>query len=113
MKLTEFSNDQQLDELLPAVGAALGAASKAVGGAVVKGAQAVGGAMKAGAQAAGQASPQTATNTAPDPKALAMAAMQAKERKDNITQQMKDIDTQITDLQKQKSELQKELATVK
>ena len=55
MKLNEFSNDKQLDEVLPAVGAALGAGAKAVGGALAKGAQAVGGAVKAGAQAVGQA----------------------------------------------------------
>jgi hypothetical protein len=127
MKLNEFSQDEKLDEILPVIGAVAGGLARgaaAVGGAALrggaglakgagqalaKGAQAVGGAVKAGAQAAGQAT----ASAAPDPKALAMAAMQAKERKDNITQQMKDIDTTITDLQKQKSELQKELATVK
>lgn len=103
MKFKEFSNDQRLGEAIPALGSAVGAVGAAAGAAA-----------KAAPGAATQVAPKPgAAPTTPDPKALAMAAMQAKERKDNITQSMKDIDTQIRDLQKQKADLQKELATIK
>lgn len=96
MKLSDITEDQQLDELLPTLGAA---------GAAAPGAAA---APTQGAQPAGQAMPQ-----ANDPKAQALMVLQTKERKDGIVQQMKDIDKQIQDLTKQKSELQKQLATIK
>ena len=122
MKLSEISEDQQLDELLPALGAIGGAVAKgaaAAGGKIAQGAQQLGtkiaqGAQKVGTQAApapGGAVP--AQPAAPDPKAIALAAQQSKEQKDNVAQQLKDIDQQVQDLTKQKAELQKQLATIK
>jgi hypothetical protein len=115
-KVASREKTKEVGEALPAVGAALGAGARAVGGALSTGAQAAGNMVKTGTNAPGQAAQQVRPgqqSAAPDPKALAMATMQAKERKENITQQMKDITQQIQDLNKQKAELQKELAQIR
>jgi len=59
MRAREFTskNDQQVDEFLPALGAAAGAVGRgvmAVGSTLARGASAVGGAVARGAQAVGQ-----------------------------------------------------------
>jgi hypothetical protein len=103
MRLTDLKeNDKQLDEFLPAVGAAVGGIARgaaAVGSTALKGAQALGGAAVKGAQAAGLAGGQM------DPAQAADAAKQQQEQKKQIQDQIKQTQAQLTDLQKQLAEL--------
>lgn len=88
MKLTEFTVDHQLDELLPAVAG--------IGGAVAKGAQAVGGAVAKGAQAmAGLAGGQM------DPAQAAAAKKSHDEQKKSLQDQIKQTEQQLAELRKQ------------
>jgi hypothetical protein len=107
MRLTDLKeNDKQLDEFLPAVGAAVGGIARgaaAVGSAALKGAQAVGGGLAKGAQAAGQASGLAGGQM--DPAQAAQAAKDQQEQKKQIQDQIKQTQAQLTDLQKQLAEL--------
>lgn len=97
MKLNELGGDRHLDELLPAVGAALGGAAKAVGGA-----------LATGTRVAGQAMAGTSSGLAGGQMNPAQAAAAAKERADQkkaIQDQIKATEQQLTDLRKRLAEL--------
>jgi hypothetical protein len=94
MRLQDLTeHDQQLDELLPAVGA--------IGGALAKGAQAVGSAVKTGVQAVGQAAQAGLAGGAMDPAQAAVAAKDRQDQKKQIQDQIKQTQAQLADLQKQ------------
>lgn len=113
MKFSEFSNDTKLDEVLPAVGAALGAGARAVGSAVTKGAQAVGSALSKGAQAvATNAATTLASGQAVTSDPAAQAKMLAQQAIDRANKK-KEIQDQIKNKQKELADLQKELALIK
>lgn len=116
MRLSDLKeNDEQLDEILPAIAAGAGlaartalgvggAALRGAGSAIAKGAQAVGSAVKSGAQAVGQAASGLAGGQT-DP---AQAAAVAKER----TEQKKQIQDAIKQKQQELADLQKELTAL-
>ena len=106
MRLKDLKeNDKQLDEFLPAVGAAVGGIARgaaavgstalkgaqALGGAAVKGAQALGSAAVKGAQAAGQAG---LAGGQMDPAQAAQAAKDQQEQKKQIQDQIKQTQAQ-------------------
>jgi hypothetical protein len=89
MRLQDLTeHDQQLDELLPAVGA-------------IGGAQAVGSAVKTGVQAVGQAAQAGLAGGAMDPAQAAAAAKDRQDQKKQIQDQIKQTQAQLADLQKQ------------
>jgi len=104
-------NDEQLDEILPAIAAGAGLAARTAlgaGSAIAKGAQAVGSAVKSGAQAVGQAAGQAASGLAGGQTDPAQAAAVAKER----TEQKKQIQDAIKQKQQELADLQKELTAL-
>ena len=120
MRLSDLKeNDEQLDEILPAIAAGAGlaartalgvggAALRGAGSAIAKGAQAVGSAVKSGTQAVGQAAGQAASGLAGGQTDPAQAAAVAKER----TEQKKQIQDTIKQKQQELADLQKELTAL-
>jgi uncharacterized protein HemX len=106
MRFSEI-NETRIDELLPAVGAAIGGAANAVGGALARGAaSAVGGMAKSVAPSAGGAQgTQQATSGQPprglDPAQAAMAAKEQQEKKKELQDAIKSKQAELQDLQKQ------------
>jgi hypothetical protein len=115
MKLSDLKeNDKQLDEILPAIGAAVGGIARGaatVGSAAVKGAQAVGGAVAKGAQAVGNAAVKGAQAVSGlaggnmDPAQAAAAAKERIDQKKQVQDQIKQTEQQLNDLRKQLAEL--------
>jgi hypothetical protein len=116
MRLSDLKEDQQLDEFLPAVGAAVGGAAKAVGSAIGGAAKAVGGALKTGAAAAGKLGQQVGQQAAVgqqaglagggmDPAQAAAAAKERMDQKKQVQDQIKQTEQQLNDLRKQLAEL--------
>lgn len=111
MRLSEVLVETQLDELLPAVGAAIGGAAKAVGGALARGAAStVGGMAKSVAPTAGgaQATQQATSGQPPgglDPAQAAMAAKEQQEKKKELQDAIKTKQAELQDLQKQLAQL--------
>jgi cell shape-determining protein MreC len=104
MKLSELKeNDSQLDEILPAVGAAVGGIARgaaAIGSTAAKGVQTVGSAVAKGAQAvSGLAGGQM------DPAQAATAAKERMDQKKQVQDQIKQTEQQLTALRKQLAEL--------
>lgn len=116
MKLSDLKeNDEQLDEILPAIGAAVGGIARgaaAVGGAALRGgaalAKGVGSAVTQGAKAIGQAAGQAASGLAGggmDPAQAAMAKKEHDAQKKEIQDAIKQKQQELTDLQKQLAQL--------
>lgn len=103
MKLSDLKeNDQQLDELLPAIG-------QAVGG-IARGAAAVGGKIAQGVKAVGSAVGQAAQGFQAGLAGGGMDPAQAAQAKKDRDEQKKQIQDQITQTEQQLSDLRKQLA---
>ena len=117
MRLKDLrEHDQQLDEILPAIGAAVGGAvrgagtlAKGVGSAVTKGVNVIGQGVKAvgnlasqGAKAVGQAAQASGlAGGGMDPAQAAAAAKDRQDQKKQVQDAIKAKQQELADLQKQ------------
>lgn len=100
MKLNDMLNKQQLDELAPAIGAAMARSAAPLAK----------GAVSAVGQAIGNPVANNTPATSNDPKVQTMmVAQQAKQKQD----QKKGIQAEITALTKQISDLRRQLSTIR
>ena len=125
MRLSEFSNDKKLDEILPvlaavpAVAAGVARGAVAAGGAALRGAGALGGAalrgagalaksagtaLSKGTQAVGQAASGMA-GSGMDPAQAAMAAKEQQAKKKEVQDAIKAKEQELADLRKQLGQL--------
>lgn len=110
-EITSAKERQQLDEVLPVLGAVAGGIARgatAVGNAALKGAKAVGGAIGGAVVKSQPAVGQAASGLAGggmDPAQAATAAKERQDQKKQIQDQIKQTQTQLSDLQKQLAEL--------